>query len=171
MRKFNFVKRTLIATTVALVTNFTAQAQVTEQSTNSFTVKHSFVSKKSVSLAKHQFGHAGWWWTSEFTQSGKGHNMFFNGKGLHEKLPSGETITHLTKVKKGVWSGVLGKIRSEDAKGKMKVSIKEHHHSTKITMEYTVTSNLLASNKNWPSYMDNMLAAQMSSLKDSLNNR
>jgi len=171
MNKFSLLKITVFTNTLALLTSYTTQAEVTEQSVNSFTVKHSFVSKKSVSLAKHQFGHAGWWWTSEFTQSGKGHNMFFNGKGLHEKLPSGETITHLTKVKKGVWSGVLGKIRSEDAKGKMKVSIKEHHHSTKVTMEYTVISNSLASNKNWPSYMDKMLAAQMSSLKNSLNNR
>jgi len=171
MNKFSFLKITVFTSTLALLTSFSAQAEITEQSANSFTVKHSFMSKKSVSLAKHQFGHVGWWWRSAFTHSGKGRNMFFDGKGMHERMPNGKTLTHLTKIKKGVWIGALGKLRNEDVQGKMKVSIKGHHHNTEVTMEYIVTSDSLVANEAWPKYIDKMLAAQMNSLKNSLNKR
>jgi hypothetical protein len=171
MNKFSLLKLTVFASTIALLTSYSVRAEITKQSANSFTIKHSFISKKSVSLAKHQFGHVGWWWTSEFTHSGKGRNMFFNGKGMHERMPNGKTLTHLTKVKKGEWNGALGKLKNADVKGEMKVSIKAHHHNTKVTMEYTVTSDQLAANKSWPKYADGMLAAQMNNLKDSLNKR
>ena len=175
MNKFSLLKLTILTSTLAVITNFAVQAEVTEQSANSFTVKHSFLSNKNTSTARHEFGHVGRWWTSEFTQSGKGHNMFFDGKGMHERMPNGKTITHLSKVEKEnnqwVWLGALGKLRNENVNGKMKISIKEQHHHTKVTMEYTVTSDSLVSNKNWPKYIDKMLAAQMNSLKSSLNTR
>jgi hypothetical protein len=171
MNKFSLLKITVFTSALALLASFTAQAEITEQSTNSFTVKHSFVSNKNTDTARHEFGHVGRWWTSEFTQSGKGRNMFFDGKGMHERMPNGKTLTHLTKVKKGLWSGALGKLRNEDVKGEMKISIKEHHHHTKVTMEYTVTSASLIVNEIWPNYIDNMLAAQMNSFKNSLSKR
>ena len=175
MKKFNLPKITLLAAILALVTSFSIQAEITEQSTNGFTVKHSFTSNKNTSTALHEFGHVGGWWTSEFTQSGKGHNMFFNGKGLYENMPNGKTVTHLTKIQKGdkqwVWLGALGKLRNEDVNGRMKITIKEHHHNTKISMEYTADSNSLVDHQTWPNYIDNMLSTQMDSLKNSLNNR
>ena len=175
MKKNNLPRITLLASTLALVISFSIQAEITEQSTNGFTVKHSFTSNKNTSTALHEFGHVGRWWTSEFTQSGKGRNMFFNGKGLFENMPNGKTVTHLTKIQKGdkqwVWLGALGKLRNEDVIGKMKISIKEHHHNTKVSMEYTVNSDSLADHQTWPEYTDNMLGAQMDSLKDSLNKR
>jgi hypothetical protein len=175
MNKFNLKNKTVLASALALMTSFSIQAEVTEQSNNSFTVKHSFISNKSTSTALHEFGHVGRWWTSEFTQSGKGRNMFFNGEGMYEKLPNGKTITHLTKIEKGnkqwVWVGALGKLRDENVNAKMKISIKENHHGSKISMEYTVKTESLVGNKTWPQYTDNMLAAQMDSLKSSLNKR
>lgn len=168
--------RNIIATiTLALVTSFCAQAEITEQSSKSFTIKHSFISNKSVSTAKHEFGHVGRWWTSEFTQSGKGRNMFFNGQGMHENMPNGKTITHLTKIekenKKWVWTGALGKLKNEDIDAKMKISITNNHHGSKVSMEYSVKGDLLADNKAWSTYTDNMLEAQMKSLKNSLKKR
>jgi hypothetical protein len=175
MKRFNLLKTTLLASTLAVVTSFSVQAEITKQSSRSFTVKHSFTSNKNTSTAVHEFGHVGRWWTSEFTQSGEGKNMFFNGKGLYENMPNGNTVTHLTKVKKEdnqwIWLGALGKLKNEDVNGKMTVSIKEHHHHTIISMEYSVNSDSLVEHQNWPSYIDNMLDAQMHSLKDSLNKR
>ncbi len=78
---------------------------------------------------------------------------------------------YLIKVKKGVWNGALGKLRNKGVKGEMKVSIKAHHHGSKINLEYTVNSDSLIEHKTWSSYIDGMLAAQMSSLKNSLNER
>ncbi len=171
MKKLSSIKSMLLLSSFALFMSTSSQAEVSEQTKTSFTVKHSFISKKSVSLAKHQFGHAGWWWTSEFTQSGKGNNMFFNGEGLHERMPDGTTITHLSKVKRGEWTGALGKLRNKDVDARMKVSIKEVHGRTKVLMEYTVTSDQLSKNDTWPSYTDSMLYAQMNSLKVSLDKR
>jgi hypothetical protein len=175
MKNFNLIKSTLITATLVLITSFSIQAEVTEQSNNSFTVKHSFVTNKNISTARHEFGHVGRWWTSEFSQSGKGQNMFFDGKGMHERMSNGKTITHLTKIEKEgnqwVWLGALGKLRNEEINGKMKISIKESHHGSKITMEYTVKSDSLILDEAWTKYTNNMLATQMNSLKNSLNNR
>jgi len=175
MKKISLLKKVALTSTLLLVSSLPIQAEVTDMSDNSFTVKHSFISHKDTSTALHQFGHVGLWWTSEFTQSGKGQNMFFNGKGLYENMPNGEVITHLTKVEKGdnewVWHGSLGKLKNEKVNGKMKVSIKEHHHCTRISMEYTVKGETLTEHQAWPKYIDNMLAVQMESLKDSLNKR
>ncbi|SFD57428.1 hypothetical protein [Pseudoalteromonas denitrificans] len=175
MNKLNLKKHQVFACTLVFVSSFASQAEITSQSDSSFTVTHSFVSNKSISTARHEFGHVGRWWTSEFTLSGKGNNMYFNSKGMHERMPSGETITHLIKTEKAdnqwTWAGTLGKLKNEKVNGEMKISIKERHHQTKITMKYTVTSDLLVSNQNWPSYIDNMLSVQMNSLKKSLNNR
>jgi len=38
-------------------------------------------------------------------------------------------------------------------------------------MEYTVKGEALTEHQAWPKYIDNMLAVQMESLKDSLNKR
>ncbi len=175
MKKFNLLKKVALITTLALASSFSVQAEITHQTDNSFTVQHSFTSSKDYSTARHQFGHVGLWWVSEFTQSGKGHNMFFNGKGLYENMPNGKTITHLTKIKNGdnqlIWLGVLGKLRSENVEGKMTVNIKEHHHSTKVSMEYTVSGDALVDHQTWPQYIDHMLDAQMDSLQSTLSKR
>jgi len=175
MNHSNLIKKTLLASSLALITSFSIQAKITEQSSDSFTVKHHFFSHKNTSTALHEFGHVGRWWTSEFTQSGDGSNMYFNGKGMHEKMSNGENITHLTRIEKGdnqwVWTGALGKLRNENVDAKMKISIKEDHHGSRVTMEYSVKGGSLADNNTWPVYIDTMLEAQMKSLKVSLNNR
>jgi hypothetical protein len=169
MKKFNFLNKILLTTILA--SSFSLQAEVTKQSSNSFTIKHSFVSDAKKSTVKHEFGHVGRWWASEFTQSGKGQNMFFNSKGMHEKMPSGKMITHLTRVDKGVWNGALGELRNNNVDGEMIVSIKNFRHGTKITMEYTVKSELLADHHHWPKSVDTMLSVQMDSLNSSLKKR
>jgi len=175
MNYANSIKKTLFVSTVALITSFSTQAKITEQTNNSFTVKHHFSSHKNTSTALHEFGHVGRWWTSDFTQSGDGSNMYFNKKGMHERIPNGENITHLTRIEKGnnqwVWTGALGKLRNENVDAKMKISIKEDHHGSRVTMEYSVQAESIAKNKSWPTYIDTMLEAQMKSLKVSLNNR
>ena len=175
MNKFITTKKLALTFLFTFAANFTAQAEITEQSNNSFTVKHSFISSKSISTAIHQFGHVGLWWTAEFTLSGKGHNMFFNGIGLYENMPNGETITHLTKIEKGdnqwVWLGALGKLRGKNVNGKMKVCINKDHHGSKVSMEYTVKGEDLADNQAWANHIDTMLKAQMESLNRSLKKR
>lgn len=151
MKAYNLVNISALASALVLMTSFSIQAEITEQSNNSFTVKHSFFSKKNVSTARHEFRHVGRWWTSEFTQSGKGSNMFFHGKGMLENMPDGQTITHLTEIERGnnqwVMVGALGKLRDENVDAKMKVSIKNDHHGSRISMEYTVKADSLANNK------------------------
>jgi len=169
MKKVNLLKKVFLTT--ILISSFSIQAEITKQSHDSFTIRHSFVSDSKISTVKHEFGHVGRWWTSEFTQSGKGRNMFFNGKGMHEKMPSGKTITHLIKVEKGLWIGSLGELRNKDVDGKMKVSIKNFRQGTKIIMEYTVKSELLTEHHKWPKSLDSMLGIQMDSLEASLKQR
>jgi len=53
----------------------------------------------------------------------------------------------------------------------MNVSIKNCRLGTKITMEYTVKSELLAQHHNWPKIVDSMLGIQMESLNTSLKKR
>jgi hypothetical protein len=175
MKPSNSRRKAALASAVVLVTSFSIHAEITEQSNSSFTVKHSFISNKNVSTAIHEFGHVGRWWTSEFTQSGNGRNMFFNSFGMYENMPNGEVITHLTKVEKEnnqwVWVGGLGNLGNENVDAKMKISIKDNHHGTKISMEYSVSGDSIADNKAWPAYTDTMLEAQMKSLKSSLRNR
>jgi hypothetical protein len=175
MNSLNLCNKTLFASALAWVICFSSQAEITEQSIDRFTVKHSFTSPKSVSTARHEFAHVGRWWTSEFTQSGNGRNMFFNGLGMYENMPNGEVVTHLTKVEKennqSVWVGGLGNLGNENVDAKMKISIEDNHHGSKISMEYSVESDLLAQNKIWPTYIDTKLGDQMKSLKISLNNR
>ncbi len=171
MYKFNSFKKVVFMGTLALVASLPTQAEIIEQSGNSFTVKHSFVSNTDISNAAHEFGHVGRWWLSEFSSSGDGQNMFFNGEGLHENMPNGKTITHLSTVEKGLWKGSLGQLINEKIVGQLKVSIKEHHYGIKITMEYAVKSDSIVQNQHWPNDIDSMIGAQMTSLKGALKKR
>lgn len=173
MKKYKML--TNLAITVLALSHLAVKAEVTAQSTDSFVVKHSFVSNKNISTVRHQFGHVGRWWTAEYSSSGKGTNMYFDRKGLFETMPNGKTITHLIKTESGnnqwTWTGALGQLKNENVDAQMKVNIKEGHHGTRVNMEYRVKSNALADHQDWPSYIDTMLDTQMNSLNSSLKKR
>lgn len=171
MKKIKLLTYSALTAVLAVAISFSTQAEVTNQSDHSFTVKHSFVSDSKLSTVRHEFGHVGRWWTSEFTLSGNGHNMFFNGKGLYESMPDGKTITYLTKIDKGVWNGTFGDLKGKDAHGQMTVNIKNYRYGTKISLEYTVNSELLPANKHWPKNINSLLGGQMASLQTSLLSR
>jgi len=172
MNKFNLIKNSVVIILLAFTTSFTVRAEIIEQSKNSFTVKHSFTSNANTASVRHKFAHIGQWWLSEFTQSGKGENMFFNGDCLCEKLPNGKTITYLKKLENGdnqwTWLGAFGQLRNENINGKMTVGIKKHHYGTNVTLEYVVKNEALTKHHHLPTNIDSMLGAQLKSLKGSL---
>jgi len=172
MNKLSRIKNSVVITLLAFVASSTVQAEITEQSTNSFTVEHSFTSNADVASVRHRFAHIGQWWLSEYTQSGKGENMFFNGDCLCEKMPNGKTITYLKKLENGdnqwTWLGAFGELRDNNINGKMTVAIKKHHYGTKVTLEYAVRNEALTKHHHLPTNINSMLGAQLKSLKGSL---
>jgi hypothetical protein len=171
MKKLNLLTNIIFTVVIVLASSCSVNAEIIEQSNDSFTVKHSFVSDINITIVQYEFGHAERWWMPDFTQSGQGENMFFNKTGLYENMPNGKTVTHLRKVSKGLWVGALGLLKGKNIDGEMKVSIKRYRHGTKVIVEYKVKSDVLAQQKKWATYIDSMFAAQMENLQISLNKR
>jgi hypothetical protein len=162
--------------TLSLLTTFTSQAQVTKQSTNSFTIEQSFTVHKSISTVHHEFSHVGRWWTSEHSLSGKGSNMNFNHDCFCEQMPNGKNTTFMTFVdrqrnKSATLKGAIGPLRGEDVEGRMTWTFNKEHHGTKVTMRYLVSGKEVAKHQSWPTELDALLQAQMKSFKSSLSKR
>jgi hypothetical protein len=158
------------------LTNFSANAAVIERSAHSFTVAHSFVVNKNVSIVHHEFSHVGRWWTSAYSLSGNGHNMRFQHSCFCETMPDGENETLMTfldrkRDKSAVLSGAIGPLRDQPVKGKMTWLFDKTQYGTKVTVEYNVWGDILANNKSWADDVDTMMAEQMVSFERAAKNR
>ncbi len=173
----NILKSLFFLTTISLAIGaFSIHAKVSHQSDSEFTIKHSFIINKSVSTTHHEFSHIGRWWTSEYSMSGNGNNMYFAGKCFCETMPNEKAETVMTFIerkrnKSAVLSGAIGPLRGKNVKGLMSWDFEKDHHGTKVTVVYKVSGQGIAKNKAWPAELDVLLEKQMSSFKASLRKR
>jgi uncharacterized protein YndB with AHSA1/START domain len=151
-------------------------AGVADQSSEGFTIRiTTFVLKAPPELVYDRLvHHVGDWWNPEHTISQDAHNLSLDDKPMGcfcEKLPSNGGVRHAEVImvmpnKLLVMSGALGPLQKFGTTGTMTIVLTPVHKDTRIELVYAVGGYLPGGLNTWAAPVDQVLAEQMTRLKN-----
>ena len=155
------------------VCGWSANAEITDQSTQHFVVAEQFKSNKSLAEVYRQFTQVSQWWEADHSFLGNADNLFFDfdkQRCFCEKVDGGGFIQHLEVIhvrpqKQVVFNGGLGPLQDQPVIGKMIWTFELVDKAVLVKVEYRVFGMIIGGMGQWPKAVDFVVTTQVKRLK------